>query len=234
MPLCIQTYGALVAGQHTTSAAIVWILKYLADYPIVQAKLREEVQTVCAEAAQKNRLPTADEVVGSLKKLPYLRAVIEETLRLRQAMIVPRDATRDTELLGCQIPAGTVVLLVCQGPDPSTLRSVDGKPVHTARQYPGNGSKDMKMFDPERWLVRKGNGEVEFDGTTYPQLAFGAGVRGCWGRKLADLEMQVATAMLVWKFDILEVPEALATHKATYDISYRANKGYLNVRSRDI
>ena len=132
--------------------------------------------------------------------------------------------------MGCRIPKGTVVLLVCQGPDPSTLRSVDGKPVHTARQYPGNGSKEIKTFDPERWLVRKGDGEVEFDGTTYPQLAFGAGVRGCWGRKLADLEMEVATAMLVWKFDILELPEALATHKATYDLSYRANKGYLNVR----
>ena len=200
----------------------------------MQAKLREEVQTVCAEAAQAKRLPTADEIVGSLKKLPYLRAVIEETLRLRQAMLVPRDATRDTELLGCKIPKGTVLLLVCQGPDPSHLRSVDGKPVHAPRQYPGDGNKDMKAFDPERWLVRKDNGEVEFDGTTYPQLAFGGGVRGCWGRKLADLEMQIATAMLVCKFDFLEVPQPLAIHKATYDISYRANKGYLNVRSRDI
>ena len=200
----------------------------------MQAKLRDEVQTVCAEAAKNHRLPTAEEIVGSLKKLPYLRAVIEETLRLRQAMLVPRDATRDTELLGCPIPKGTSLLLVCQGPDPSTLQTVDGKPVHAPREYPGNGSKDMQMFDPERWLVRKDNGEVEFDGTTYPQLAFGGGVRGCWGRKLADLEMQIVTAMLVWKFDLLGVPNALASHKATYDISYRANKGYLNVRSRDI
>ena len=234
MPLCIQTFGALVAGQHTTSASIVWILKYLADYPIVQAKLREEVQAVCAEAAREKRLPTADEVVQSLKELPYLRAVIEEMLRLRQAMLVPRDATRDTELLGCRIPKGTVVLLVCQGSDPSTLRSVDGKPVHVPRQYPGNGSKDLEMFDPERWLVRKSTGEVEFDGTTYPQLAFGGGVRACWGRKLAELEMQMVTVMLVWKFDFLRVPEALATHKATYDITYQANKGYLKVRSRDM
>ena len=234
MILWIQTYGVLVAGQHTTSAAIVWILKYLADYPTVQTKLREEVQTVCAKAAEEKRPPTADEVVGSLKKLPYLRAVIEETLRLRQAMLIPRDATRDTELLGCKIPKDTVLLLVCQGPDPSTIKSVDGKPVHAPREYPGNGSKDLRMFDPERWLVHNSDGEVEFDGTTYPQLAFGAGVRACWGRKLADLEMQIATAMLVCKFDFLDVPKPLATHKATYDISYRADKGYLNVRSRDL
>ena len=45
--------------------------------------------------------------------------------------------------------------------------------MHVPRQYPGNGSKDLEMFNPERWLVRKSTGEVEFDGTAYPQLAFG-------------------------------------------------------------
>ena len=149
-------------------------------------------------------------------------------------MIVPRDTTRDTELLGCHIPKDTVVLLICQSPDPSTLRSVDGKPVHSPRQYPGNSSKDSGTFDPERWLVRKSSGEVDFDGTCYPQLAFGGGVRGCWGRKLADLEMQIVTAILVCKFDFLAVPEPLASHKATYDISYRAHRGYLNIRSRTL
>ena len=94
-------------------------------------------------------------------------------------MLVPRDATCDTELLGCPIPKGTILLLVCQGPDLSTLKSVDGKQMHAPRQYPGNASKDMARFDPKRWLVRKDNGEVDFDGTTYPQLAFGGGVRGC-------------------------------------------------------
>lgn len=230
----MQAYGVLVAGQHTTSAAIVWIFKYLADHPAIQAKLREEVQTVLSEATRESRIPTADEVVGSLKQLPYLRAVIEEMLRLRQAMLVPRDATCDTELLGCRIPKGTRLLLVCQGPDPSTLKTVDGKPVHAPRQYPGNGSTDMAEFDPDRWLVRKETGEVEFDGTSYPQLAFGGGVRGCWGRKLADVEMQIVTAMLVCKFDFLGVPEPLASHHASYDISYRPHKGYLNIRSREL
>lgn len=209
-------------------------MKYLSDYPAVQNKLREEVQSVLFEAHREGRLPTASEINSSLKKLPYLRAVIEEMLRLRQAMAIPRDATRDTELLGCKIPKGTPIFFICQSPDPSILKTVDGKPVHSPREYPGNGNQDMKVFDPERWLVKKENGDTEFDGTTYPQLAFGGGVRACWGRKVADLEMQIVTALLVWKFDFLSIPDEIATHEATYDITYRAVHGYVRLRSRDL
>jgi cytochrome P450 len=212
----------------------VWILKYLSDYPAVQSKLREEIQNVLSQAARKNRLPTASEISASLRQSPNLKAVIEEMLRLRQAMIIPRDATRDTELLGCTIAEGTSVLLVCQSPDFATLRNVDGKPVDSHLKYPGEGANDMRTFDPERWITRKKNGTTEFDGTTYPQLAFGGGVRACWGRKVAEHEMQIVTTLLVWSFDFLELPDLLATHEATYDITYRAVKGYVKVRSRDM
>ncbi len=198
----------------------------------MQSKLREEVQSVLSQAYFENRLPTAEEINASIQKLPYLRAVIEEMLRLRQAMIIPRDATRDTELLGCLIPKGTPVFLVCQNPDLSALKSVNGMPLHPLAEYPGKGSKGYQEFDPDRWLVQKDDGETKFDGNTYPQLAFGGGMRACWGRKLADLEMQLVTTLLVWKFDFLDVPGGLSTHKATYDITYRATKGYLNLRSR--
>lgn len=197
----------------------------------MQARLRDELQTVCTAAVQEKRLPTAAEIINA--KSPYLEAVLEETLRLRAAFLIPRDAVRDTELLGHRIPKGTVVLLVCQGPDfsssPSFHQLGNAKP---ARQYPGHGSKDLSVFDPERWLVRNNSGELEFDGSTYPQLAFGLGIRACWGRRLAQLEMRIMTVMLTWKFDFLEVPEALATHAATYDISYRAKQGFLQLRSR--
>lgn len=228
---CIQAYGNLIAGQHTTSAALVWILKYLAEYPAVQARLRDELQALCTAAVQENRLPTAAEILNA--KTPYLEAVLEETLRLRAAFLIPRDSVRDTELLGHRIPKGTIVLLVCQGPDfsswASSHKSGNAK---LARQYPGHGSQDLQAFDPERWLVRNESGALEFDGSTYPQLAFGLGIRACWGRRLAYLEMRMMTAMLTWKFDLLKVPEALATHDATYDISYRAKQGFLQLRNR--
>ncbi|KEY70887.1 hypothetical protein S7711_00731 [Stachybotrys chartarum IBT 7711] len=228
-----EAYGNLIAGQHTTSAALVWILKLLADYPEVQVKLREELETLLTAAMEENRLPTTEEIINT--RMPYLDAVLEEVLRLRAAMIVPRDATTDTQLLGCAIPKGTVVLLVCQGPDfsasPTSQYWRDAK---ETRRYPGNGNRDLEVFDPERWLVRHDNGEVEFDSYSYPQLAFGLGIRSCWGRRLAQLEMRIVTVMMTLKFDLLDVPEPLASHEATYDISYRAKKGFLNVRSRNI
>ena len=41
-----RVYGNLIAGQHTTSAALVWILKFVTDYPEVQARLLSELETV--------------------------------------------------------------------------------------------------------------------------------------------------------------------------------------------
>lgn len=162
-------------------------------------------------------------------KLPYVEAVIEETLRLRAAFLIARDAVRDTELLGYRIPKGTVCLLVCQGLEHfSSLPSKSAKP---ARQYPGDGNPDLEVFDPERWLVRE-NGELRFDGSSNSQMAFGLGVRACWGRKLAELEMKMMTAMVTWYFDIFGVPEALASHDALYDFSYRAKLGFLQLGKR--
>jgi cytochrome P450 len=88
------------------------------------------------------------------------------------------------------------------------------------------------MFDPERWLVRNKHGELEFDGSTYRQSAFGLRIRACWGRRLAQLEMRIMTVLMMWRFDFLEVPRPLAAPETSYDISYWAKKGYVCLRSR--
>ena len=209
---------------------MVWILKYLTENQDVQAKVRAELKNAFPAAVQENnRLPTAAELLNA--KLPYVEAVIEETLRLRAAFLIARDAVRDTELLGHRIPKGTVCLLVCQGLEHfSSLQSTSEKP---ARQYPGNGNPDLEAFDPERWLVRK-DGEVRFDGSSNSQMAFGLGIRACWGRKLAELEMRMMTAMVTWYFDLLPVPGELASHDAAYDFSYRAKQGFLQLRKREV
>ena len=62
----------LVAGHETTSTATVWCLFALTQAPEVQCKLREELLTIGTER------PTMDE----LNALPYLDAVVRETLRV--------------------------------------------------------------------------------------------------------------------------------------------------------
>ena len=64
-------------------------------------------------------------------------------------------------------------------------------------------------------------------------MAFGLGIRACWGRKLAQLEMKMMLALVVWKFELLPVlPAALSSHEAGFDISYRAKKGFVRLRNR--
>lgn len=90
----------------------------------------------------------------------------------------------------------------------------------------------MEVFDPERWLVRDDKGNLTFDGSSYSQLAFGMGIRACWGRMLAMVGMRIMTTLMVLGFDLEDVPKELASLEAKYDISYRTQKGYLRLKGR--
>ena len=66
-----QISTLLFAGSDTTSLAITWCLHQLSVSPRVQKRLREELQSLHSV-----------EDIGSVDKLPYLNAVVQETLRL--------------------------------------------------------------------------------------------------------------------------------------------------------
>jgi len=227
--------GQFIAGLHTTSTTIAWTFIYMTRLPDIQAKLRDSMHTVYATAHAEKRAPTLAEMTKS--RVPYLEAVLEEALRLH-ATSVARQAIRDTELLGHRIPKGTNVIVIANGPGfhaPSlpvntALRS------ETAKNTGWNETGDMKAFDPERWLVHKEGSEdangAEFDANAAPQIAFGMGPRSCWGRRLAYLELRIVITLVIWNFDLLAVPPALADPKASYGIVHRADQCCLKLRSR--
>ena len=66
-----QISTLLFAGSDTTSLAITWCLHHLSLNPRVQKRLREELQSF-----------HSIEGIGLVDKLPYLNAVVQETLRL--------------------------------------------------------------------------------------------------------------------------------------------------------
>lgn len=76
---------------------------------------------------------------------------------------------------------------------------------------------DIGAFAPERWLkAEKSENEdgktVEqevFEPQAGPNLAFGAGLRACFGRRLAYLEMRTALTLLIWSFELREMGEKL-------------------------
>ncbi|KAF9769902.1 hypothetical protein IL306_012605 [Fusarium sp. DS 682] len=229
----IQAFGDLVASHHTNSGAMSWISKYLTGNRICQSELRAHLYQEIPEAVADHRSPTFDEIKSS--KLPYLEAVIAEMQRLTPFSMV-REATSDTNILGYRIPKGCQVFMVNGGPgylSPSlpvdeSLRSP------TSRQAKSRGtwdeSKDLKIFDPERWLVRSQDGRIEFDAIAGPQLGFGAGVRQCWGRRMAQLQVKVIMALVVWNFEFLEIPESLGGYEAYDGISRQPQRVFVRLR----
>ncbi|KIJ32050.1 hypothetical protein M422DRAFT_234321 [Sphaerobolus stellatus SS14] len=69
-----ETFNILIAGRDTTMSTLTFAIYLLSENPNVLAKLREEILTIVGEV----RPPTIEDV----KQCKYLRAVINETLRL--------------------------------------------------------------------------------------------------------------------------------------------------------
>lgn len=210
-----------------------WVTKYLTGYPEAQSKLRDALYSALPEAVAEKRFPTFEELRRA--RIPYLEAVIEETLRLTPFSMT-REATEDTEILGYKISKGCQVFMVNAGPgylSPSlpvneNARSPTSKAAKRRPRW--DESKDLKLFEPERWLVTKEDGSVEFDAGAGPQLGFGMGIRQCWGRKLAHLEIRTIMALVVWNFELLEIPEALGGYAGFDGISRQPQKVYVRLR----
>jgi cytochrome P450 len=217
---------------------MMWLTKYLTDSPQIETKLRSVLYETLSAAKEENRLFTFEEIRHA--KLPYLDAVIEEMLRLN-AVPVTREALCDTTILGCPIKKGTQVFFTSNGPgfvSPS-FRVDDSKRSETSRAAKLNATwdetRDLSLFDPTRWLVRKNDGEgvladdVDFDGAAGPQLVFGLGPRSCWGRRLAHMEMKTIIAMLVWNFQLLKSPPELSGYAGLEGIARVPQQCYLRI-----
>lgn len=154
----------LLAGMQHLAHALSWALYALAANPAVQDKLLAELQ-----AANIVRDPISFSH-DSLAKLPYLQAVVRETLRLYPpgASGTVRTLQRDTLLGGHLVPAGTDVW------------------VHTYALHTSSALwADPLKFSPERWLPAvassaKGGSGGGYDGWSTPVTAPpAAGGGGC-------------------------------------------------------
>ncbi|KAL4901684.1 hypothetical protein BDW74DRAFT_187274 [Aspergillus multicolor] len=123
----------LLAGIDTTADTLMWALFALSqpENKKYQEKLRAEIQVL--DGNDKTSVVSA----AAADKLPYLDAVIKETLRLFAPLpgTEPRAADADQVIDGYVIPAGTVVSI-----SPHTLH-------RNPRVF-----KDPHTFNPERWL----------------------------------------------------------------------------------
>jgi cytochrome P450 len=173
----------LLAGEDTTANTLAWMIHLLWQHPAALARACDEVREVCGDARQ----PTLEQ----LARLDYVEACAHETMRLKPvAPLLPLQALRDVRLGDVLVPAGRIVL--------SLMRRDSIKEEHLPR---------AAAFEPERWLAVAGNASPALQAASAKRVSmpFGAGPRICPGRYLALLEMKVALATLLGRFEITDV-----------------------------
>ncbi|XP_046575723.1 1,25-dihydroxyvitamin D(3) 24-hydroxylase, mitochondrial-like [Haliotis rubra] len=164
------------AAVDTTSNTVQFMLYEVAKNPDVQKKLREELE----RSVPPGEIPTP----VHLRNMPYLKAVIKETLRLYPVgSYVGRINQHDIVILGYQVPKGknVVVSLHAVGRSPSLYDEAD-------------------TFRPERWMREMR--EASDKPAAFSHIPFGFGQRMCVGRRVAELEMQLLMAQMLQRFDL--------------------------------
>ncbi|EHK22077.1 uncharacterized protein TRIVIDRAFT_53690 [Trichoderma virens Gv29-8] len=227
-----EILGLLIAAHDTTSTSILWALKFMADHQDVQKKLRKALHTAHSNAVSEKRLPTYQEILNS--PVHYRDAVVEEIFRcsLTEAAVT-RTSIRDTEILGHFVPKDTEVFFMCNGPSIFSAAFPIDDAVRSTSSQEGKDQAchwdptKMAVFDPERWLIEE-NGQIIFDHSAGPLLIFSLGERGCYGRKMAYVEMKIFLTLLIWSFDFQACPEELSGYGAVDKLVHAPQQCYIN------
>ncbi|KAF2172646.1 hypothetical protein M409DRAFT_16608 [Zasmidium cellare ATCC 36951] len=225
-----ELFGFLLAGEDTTSTALCWALKYLTSQQDVQTKLRNTLRENFKGAHEARRTPSIEEITS--KSVPYLDAVIEEANRI--GPIVPasaRQTLKDVEVLGYQIPAGTDVFMFINGPgylmDPLPVEEHKRSKNSQANKDKIPAWRDPALFMPERWLDKNG----DFNPNAGPFNTFGAGPRGCFGRKWAHLELRIMLILIIWNFELLPTPKELSSFRSYDGVTHGPERCYVRLKA---
>ncbi|UPX12671.1 uncharacterized protein EKO05_0003212 [Ascochyta rabiei] len=169
----------LLAGIDTTSDTLMFLIWSLSrpEHRGIQEKLRNEVRALSNDSLNAEGIPN----VEVADKLPFVNAVIKETLRLFSPLPAsePRTSQIPTVIEGYTIPARTVV-------------SVSPYSLHRNSEVFAEPLK----FNPDRWLDPCEN-IAEMNRWFW---AFSSGGRMCIGLNLAMAEMTTLVAALYRKY----------------------------------
>ncbi|CAN6176583.1 unnamed protein product [Urochloa humidicola] len=172
-----------VASSETSATTLQWIMAKLMRNPRVMRKAQDEVRRVLAVAGQDS---VNEE---SLSGLHYLPLVIKEALRLHPPapLLLPRECRSSCRVLGFDVPVGAMVLINAWaiGRDPSYWDAPE-------------------EFMPERFE----NTNVDFKGSDFEFIPFGAGRRMCPGIGFGLANMDLVLASLLYHFD-WELPDGM-------------------------
>lgn len=187
----------LMAGQHSSSSTISWILLRLASKPELVEELLAEQKQVLGE-----HLPELAH--DDLSKLPLHSQVVKETLRIHAPIhSIMRKVKQPLVIEGTNytVPTGR------------TLMSSPGVTAQMDNYFP-----NPSVWDPHRWDAGANDFEEDEDeekidygwgtvskGTKSPYLPFGAGRHRCIGEQFAYVQLQTILVAFVREFKLKNV-----------------------------
>lgn len=180
-----ELLNILLAGRDTTASLLTNVWFVLGKRPDIWAKLQADVATLDGET------PTFEQ----LKNLKYLKALLNESLRLHP--VVPansREALEDTTLPVGGGPDGRAPIFIPKG----KVVAWSLYAMHRRTDYYG---PDAEEFKPERWLDADGKKGLR-PGWEY--LPFNGGARICLGQQFALTEASYTTVRLCQAFSDIE------------------------------
>jgi cytochrome P450 len=209
-PQEMEVNGALLmaAGSDTISTTLSGCLYLLLKNPQTLARLRKELDEAVNSEAEIS--------MTSLAGLPYIKAVIDETLRMYPP--ISSDLRRRVPPEGftiCDhfIPGGTIVSVYALA----------------ASCNVNNFSRPFE-FTPERWLTNDERPEWTKRDHLDASQPFSVGPRNCIGMNLAYVETKLILARLVYRYDLELLDDRFEIEKQRVFIMWE--KPGLNVRLR--
>ncbi|KAK9093772.1 hypothetical protein Scep_025241 [Stephania cephalantha] len=164
------------AGLDTSAITLEWAMSLLLNHP---EKLKKAVHEVDDNIEPHCLLKDSD-----ISNLPYLKSIIQETLRLYPPapLLIPHEAAHECKVEQYDIPSGTIV-------------AMNAWAIHRdPKAWP-----EPDKFMPERFMRRDDNNKSK--DIMFKFIPFGIGRRGCLGEGLAMHIMTLALGSLLRCFE---------------------------------
>lgn len=182
-----ETLNIMIAGRDTTASTLTFVIYFLCIYPHVLHRLREEI----LERVGPTNRPSYEDI----KEMKYLRAVINETLRLYPAVPINVRTNVKATTWPNPDPNGKPFYIPA---DSSVAFSVFM--MHRRKEYWG---PDAEEFDPDRFI------DYRLQKYLIPNpfifLPFNAGPRICLGQQFAYNETSFFLIRLLQHFSLMSL-----------------------------
>ncbi|OQE87945.1 hypothetical protein PENNAL_c0018G04738 [Penicillium nalgiovense] len=174
----------VLAGSETTAALLSGVTYYLLRCRDKYTRLVREIRG----AFDKD----TDIKLSTLVDLPYLNAVLTEAMRIYPPIpsMLPRIVPEGGAMINEQYVPGKVSVSI-------SLYSA----FHAASHF-----KNPEAFVPERWL-NESDEYINDKKEAFQPYSYGP--RNCLGQHLANAEMRLLLAKLLWNFDLELLPQSL-------------------------